>query len=226
MITPNQLAVLDVIRDAAKAGRACPTNEEIVKATTYSQAKTVTKALDVLQEAGLIRIRNQRNCRSILHCATGKWTQPTDRPKAQRYGLSRCADARAERVESLFAVLNKAAEEGAPCPLTRELAAAIGAKSTASVSDYLDKLATAGRITIAGYSGGRVVTITSTGKKTGAASGVVLPMYRKPRQDAADDPLPAQPRVFRDPCPGCGVRMDADPAMCCDRGRALRKLVA
>lgn len=51
--------------------------------------------------------------------------------------------------------------------------------------------------------------------------GIPIPQMRR-----APNRVPVPPRVFRDPCPGCGVRLDADPAQCCPRGRALRRLVA
>lgn len=46
-----------------------------------------------------------------------------------------------------------------------------------------------------------------------------------PRVFAQPEEVPPA-RVFRDLCPGCGTRMDADPALCCARGRALRRAAA
>lgn len=47
-----------------------------------------------------------------------------------------------------------------------------------------------------------------------------------PSQVMRQGPVPTTAPVFRDPCPFCATRMDADPSLCCPRGREYRKLVA
>ncbi|GAM01903.1 hypothetical protein [Sphingomonas parapaucimobilis] len=225
-LNPNQVAIFQFLEKAAIQGAPCPQNVDIVGVTSFTHPKSVCKALTALEKAGFISIRLDNNRRAITICSTGATTGLTNLESGRRFGLSRSAEAREERLEKLFALLNDAAENGLPCPLTRDLAPAIGSRSGSSIDAYLRMLANSGKIALRGFSGGRVVTIVATGKSTAEVPGVELTSERRPSNVTILSIMPTQPRVFRDPCPGCGVRMDADPAMCCDRGRALRKLVA
>lgn len=222
----NQVAIFQLLERAAESGAPCPQNSDLASVTTFTNSKSVCKALVALEKAGVIATRLVNNRRAITICSTGKSTDLTKLETGRKYGVSRSAEAREERLAKLFQIVNEAAENGEPCPLTRELAPAIGSRSGASIDAYLRMLENNGKIALRGFSGGRIVTIVATGKSTSEVSGTALTNNRRPHNVVALPVEPTQPRVFRDPCPGCGVRLDADPSMCCARGREIRKLVA
>lgn len=121
--------------------------------------------------------------------------------------------------DQLFA----AADAGKSCPTGKALGALID-RSEETASNIIRRLESLGMIEIrAGFSF-RAIRIVATGAKTRRFDRLEAAPVAAPVAPAVVIPLPTP--VFRDPCPGCGVRLDADPALCCARGRALRRLVA
>lgn len=130
---------------------------------------------------------------------------------------------------AIYLRLSVVADSAGTCPTNDELIVGTSLTASRSVPGVLKRLEELGHIQLHIFANSRAITICKSGKttrKTARDSHAVaqrraaLPVI----EPTPRPPLP--PRVNRDPCPGCGVRMDADPAMCCDRGRALRKLVA
>lgn len=132
---------------------------------------------------------------------------------------------------AILAAVTDAANAGAPCPKNMELCEVAGLKADSSAQSVLKRLADMGLIKMVATPNWRVITLPN-GKST------ATPRHAKPQQGARPSlrvvtrvekvklPDPVQPRVYRDPCPGCNTRLDADPSMCCPRGRAIRKMVA
>jgi pyocin large subunit-like protein len=132
---------------------------------------------------------------------------------------------------AILAALTKAANAGAPCPKNIDLCEVAGLKAESSAQSALKRLTDMGLIVMTATPNWRIATLPN-GKST------AQPRHAKPEQGARPSlrvvsrvesvklPDPAKPRVFRDPCPFCATRMDADPALCCPRGRAIRKMVA
>lgn len=83
-----------------------------------------------------------------------------------------------EMAGKIFAALKQCAAVGSECPSNKQLAERVGYKSTASVSDAINFLATAGMIEVERGNHNRVITICATGKRT---AGVV----RKAHHSAA-----------------------------------------
>lgn len=71
-----------------------------------------------------------------------------------------------EMAGKIFKALRLCAEAGLECPSNRQLAERVGYKSTASVSDAINFLATAGMIDVERGNHNRVVTICASGKRT------------------------------------------------------------
>lgn len=127
-----------------------------------------------------------------------------------------------ERV--IYNALAKVAKKGQPCPKNDALGAFLN-RGRHTGANMLVRLEAVGVIEIRRHANHRAVRIVATGDKTeGYDSHVISPARNVVRIEPR--PEPTQAPVFRDPCPGCGVRLDADPALCCARGRALRRLVA
>lgn len=136
------------------------------------------------------------------------------------------------RQKIVLKALTEAADKGAPCPSNIELSGMVSPGNLGSPYKIMDQLEYRGLITIVRGTNWRVVTITETGKSTHRNSSDDTKSQFRPRlrvvdrTESAKLPVPPTAPVFRDPCPWCATRMDADPAMCCAPGRAYRKLVA
>lgn len=122
----------------------------------------------------------------------------------------------------LLAVLTEAAARGVPCPSNLEIGLRIS-RSSGTVSDYLTALERDGFVQVRRKSTVRAVKIVATGQATAGWDTLHDP---PPRQHPAPEPLPVLPVSLRVSCPSCNCRLDADPSLCCPRGRALRKLAA
>ncbi len=125
--------------------------------------------------------------------------------------------------EVVFSVLANAAERGDRCPPNFVICDAIG-QSRSSVAHHITCLAIVGRIELRVKSNLRAVHIVATGAKTQGFDNFyernAVPTLREVVK--LPDPVP----LTRVGCPSCGTRLDADPSLCCTRGRALRKLAA
>lgn len=119
--------------------------------------------------------------------------------------------------DTIYAMLERAAEAGAVCPSNLAMAAAIGAGSVSSGPRALSRLEKRGLIRVMRGACNRVVVITATGKRT--AGEVTTPHWSergviksKPKVHTASEQPEAEPEqlsvVHRDPCPWCGVRAD------------------
>lgn len=78
---------------------------------------------------------------------------------------------RDDRLQRCFAILERAANSGAPCPTNNDLAELLGYCSGNGPSGLVNLLEVAGCITVERSNCGRVVTINRTGKRT---AGIVL----------------------------------------------------
>jgi hypothetical protein len=81
-------ALLARLTAAADAGEPCPENAALGAAAGYACTSTVTQALAVLSEEGLIAIERRLGRRRVTICATGKqtatppnWIEPPLQPK-------------------------------------------------------------------------------------------------------------------------------------------------
>ncbi len=123
----------------------------------------------------------------------------------------------------LFEALRAAAERGDRCPLNVALAAMLGC-STNSIGTYMRALESDGLIRIRKHgSSRRAIQIVATGKATAGWDTMFDP---PPRLFAVREEYTPPPISLRVPCPYCNCRLDADPALCCPRGRELRKVAA
>lgn len=130
---------------------------------------------------------------------------------------------------ALYLKIKAAADAGQPCPTNEQLIVDTGLKAARSVPSILRRLEAAGHIQLHIFANSRAITVCKTGKTTRKTDRDSFASGRRQRVRPVVEwtpPPPLPPRVFRDLCPCCGTRMDADPALCCDRGRAIRKLVA
>lgn len=127
-----------------------------------------------------------------------------------------------ERV--IYDTLAEAAKAGKRCPTQRSLGLLID-RSGEAARQIIVRLVSMGKIELRSGRSYRSVRIAATGHKTAFFDQLqtALPKVAEPVVNVV---VKLPPRIFRDPCPGCGVRLDADPALCCARGRALRRLVA
>jgi DNA-binding transcriptional regulator YhcF (GntR family) len=124
----------------------------------------------------------------------------------------------------IMRMLANAASYGKPCPTNAEIASAIGMKGTATAAGWIAKLEAEGRIEVARGHNARVVTILHSGQRT---AGVVEKTHwrlvddakaqkaaektRRSKSQITAKTLPAAvplTRVYREPCPKCGVRGD------------------
>lgn len=121
----------------------------------------------------------------------------------------------------LLVALTEAANEGRCCPNNIELGRRI-CRSPGIVSDYLGALVEADQVQVRRKSNNRAVKIVATGATTAGWDTMFDP---PPREHAVVEFVPA-PLSLRVSCPSCGCRLDADPSLCCARGRALRKIAA
>jgi hypothetical protein len=105
-------------------------------------------------------------------------------------------------IETTYAALVAAADAGLPCPSNFDLADLTGIACPSTLSEHLARLERAGRIKVHRAGGNRAVTILESGRTTGWTAKV-------PKKQLEDrvDPL-SLPKVYRDPCPACGVRGD------------------
>lgn len=122
----------------------------------------------------------------------------------------------------LLAALTDIAERGESCPGNVEIGVRIN-RSTGTISDYVAALERDGFIQIRRKSTVRAIKIVATGAATAGWDTLHDP---PPRKHAAPEVLPVLPVSLRVSCPSCGCRLDADPSLCCARGRELRKLAA
>lgn len=136
------------------------------------------------------------------------------------------------RQAKVLEALKDAAAKEQPCPTNAELAELCGFAHVGTPCKVLDQLEYMGLVRMVRGPNWRIATVLETGKSTyrspsGSHSNQFRPKLRVvARPESVRSPDPDQPRVFRDPCPCCNTRLDADPALCCPRGRAIRKLVA
>ena len=63
--TPRQQKVLDIITDAAREGRVCPTNKAIAKMDGLSSASSVADAIRRLQRKGIIKVKRFNRARVV-----------------------------------------------------------------------------------------------------------------------------------------------------------------
>lgn len=112
----------------------------------------------------------------------------------------------------------KAANNGDQAP-NNEVLGKLAKRAPESVRDHIRGLVREGLIETRRRSNYRAFRIVATGKFTAGFDYV-------PGQDTRSNVVALPPVVRRDPCPFCGARMDADPSLCCARGREYRKLVA
>lgn len=132
---------------------------------------------------------------------------------------------------TILEAVTKAAEKRLPCPKNVVLAAQAGLRAESSAQCALKRLEDLGYLTINATPGWRVITLpdgkrTATRKECTRKDNAGPALRIVARAETAKSPVPTSPPVFRDPCPCCGVRLDADPALCCPRGRAIRSMVA
>lgn len=131
----------------------------------------------------------------------------------------------------ILAAITDAAEKRLPCPKNVDLAARAGLRAESSAQGAVKRLEELGYLTIDASQNWRIA-IMPNGKRTATRQECMRKNIAGPalrivsRAEAVKAPVPTTPPVFRDPCPCCGVRLDADPALCCARGRAIRRLVA
>ena len=125
--------------------------------------------------------------------------------------------------EIVFNVLADAADRGDRCPPNFVICDATG-QCRSSVAYHITCLAITGRIELRAKSNLRAVRIVATGAETqGFDNFYERNAVPTPREVVKlPDPVP----LTRVGCPSCGTRLDADPSLCCARGRALRKLAA
>lgn len=132
---------------------------------------------------------------------------------------------------TILAAVTKAAKERLPCPKNVVLAAQAGLRAESSAQCALKRLEDLGYLTMKATPNWRII-ILPDGKRTATRQECTRKHNAGPalrivaRAETAKSPVPTSPPVFRDPCPGCNTRLDADPTLCCPRGRAIRKLVA
>lgn len=122
----------------------------------------------------------------------------------------------------LLQALTEAANEGLEVPSNIELGACIR-RSPGTIGDYLAALVAADQVQVRRKSNRRAIKIMATGATTAGWDTLHDP---PPRKHAAPEILPVLPVSLRVSCPSCGCRLDADPSLCCARGRELRKLAA
>ncbi len=104
------------------------------------------------------------------------------------------------RQAQVLAVILEAAEAGERCPMNRVIATRIDVAGTATVSEAITALEAKGTINVIRGSNSRVIEIAGTGLRTaGVTRAKRGPQVRH---------LPIPPRVFRQPCPRCGIRAD------------------
>lgn len=125
---------------------------------------------------------------------------------------------RTQRLAALLAHLARTAEAGDPCPNNDQIIDTIALNGAYQVSGMLTELLDANFITIERDGYLRRVTIVATGKstdwskRTGGRKRVGIG-FRDPEDVKAlagtfRGDLPESRYVYRDPCPGCGVRRD------------------
>lgn len=130
---------------------------------------------------------------------------------------------------AIYLKLEAVANSAGTCPTNDELIVDTSLKASRSVPGVLKRLEQLGHIQVHVFANSRAITICKTGKTTRktARDSHAVAQRRAALPVTVPTPRPQlPPRVFRDLCPCCGTRMDADPALCCARGRAIRKLVA
>lgn len=149
---------------------------------------------------------------------------PHHAPPAKVLRKAAPALARLDHLQArVYEMIAEAAAKGERCPSNEVMAHAIHVSDN-SAARILHGLVKAGVFTIRRKANFRSVLINATGAKT---KGYDNFYERTPyiRKKPVFEPQPIKdlpPRVMRDPCPWCNVRMDAPAEMCCARGRELR----
>lgn len=192
--------LLAAILEAAREGRPCPPDDDLVAVTGYRHKNTVRHGLLQLRKAGVIRIEKPdgaptaspvRRIRILAEDVVTGWTKDVGRPFALTPHLTR-----------LLAALTAAAEAGAACPTNDELRLACGYCDAPGVSRGVAVLQEQDFIRVEldfGAVRRRRVTIVSTGKATDWTAGrphrfgqTKAPMAVSTPPEAASPP-PAQP---------------------------------
>lgn len=131
---------------------------------------------------------------------------------------------------TILAAITQAAAKRIACPKNIDLAEMAGLRAESSAQSVVKRLQDLGYLRIEASANWRVAVMangTRTATQEEAGRQLIAPSLRiVSRAIGEKAPVPTTPPVFRDPCPGCNTRLDADPALCCPRGRAIRKLVA
>lgn len=123
-------------------------------------------------------------------------------PKSPRYDLA--VESLREPYQRIYEALYKAAYDGAPCPMNRELAKLSGwpGATPRYATQAVQAIETAGLIKVhRGYKS-RVVVLPSGQTTHGALEPFKWDVGRE------DPAFPTAPSVDRTPCPWCGVRGD------------------
>lgn len=148
-----------------------------------------------------------------------------ERGEARRLALTSTQQASALEdtvIPAILAAFSQAAEEGRKCPTNPELAP-IARRAVSNISKHVARLEARGAIEIRQKASARAVKIVATGKTTAGWDTMFDPpaLKHEPRVVVTLPPL-----SLRVPCPYCGCRLDADPSLCCARGREMRKMAA
>lgn len=107
------------------------------------------------------------------------------------------------RLRAVLIELGRAANAGEMCPTNDAMATKLHMWPN-QVSLCLVRLKREGAISTENGTYGRIVTITTTGKRTaGRMPGPPRSPVRSPKE-----PRVLPPRIFREPCPRCGIRAD------------------
>lgn len=125
----------------------------------------------------------------------------------------------------VMSMLTRAADNNLPCPKNGAIAQAVDARSPATAARLISRLESSGRISVERGNTCRVVTIQKTGKRTAGtverphwrlsdrikaqrASELSGPKISAHAAERRGETVQELTRVYRDPCPRCGVRGD------------------
>lgn len=195
-LTANERAVLAALTRAADVGGACPSNNALCDAAGILSPGLASELVGRLEAMGLIRVERLNAARRVTIVSTGHATEPVNGAKHWRARDDWPSGAvLAERIEAAAAVKGQGVNEFA-APLSRD---------PASWLEGLRKAARPKRHTIERIEAliaGRPVPplpaeahrVTRTAQLSAGKPDL------RPPEDAV--------RVYRDPCPRCGVRAD------------------
>lgn len=148
-------------------------------------------------------------------------------------GASTCAEAyhrftwRAKKSatrEVIAKAILEAAEAEAWFPSNTELAL-LANVSVKTIKNVLPQIEQSGPFKIRQRGNQRAAMVIATGAKTRGYDRLG-DFYEPISRLAPAQPFELAALSLRVPCPYCGCRLDADPSLCCARGREMRKVAA